>query len=51
MVWIPNQLVGAPLGSTVKLECHTESSPRAISYWAFNDNMVLDTDRFKTAER
>ena len=35
MIWIPNQLVGAPVGTTVKLECHTEASPRAIAYWAF----------------
>ena len=50
MIWIPNQLVGAPIGTTVKLECHTESSPKAISYWAFKDNMVLDSDRFQTSE-
>ena len=40
MVWVPEQLVGAPLGTTVKLQCHIESSPRAISYWAFDDQMV-----------
>ncbi len=51
MIWIPNQLVGAPLGTTVKLQCHTESSPRAISYWSFNDMMVLNSDRFYTDER
>lgn len=51
MIWIPNQLVGAPLGTTVKLECHTESSPKAISYWAYNDSMVLTSERFKTEER
>jgi neurotrimin len=50
MIWIPNQLVGAPLGTTVKLQCHTESSPRAISYWSFNDMMVLNSERFLTEE-
>ena len=38
LIWIPQQLVGAPLGTTVKLQCHIESSPRAISYW---DEMIL----------
>jgi hypothetical protein len=45
MIWIPNQLVGAPVGAEVKLECHTESSPKAIAYWVFNDAMVLGTPR------
>ncbi len=53
MIWIPNQLVGAPLGTSVSLECHTESSPRAISFWKFNDNdnMVVSSDRFETSEK
>ena len=36
MIWIPDQLLGAPEGTDVKLECHIESSPRAIAYWNFN---------------
>ena len=51
MIWIPNQLVGAPLGGSVTLECHTESSPRAISYWAFDDQMVLNTEHFESSEK
>ena len=49
MIWIPNQLVGAPVGAEVRLECHTESSPRAIAYWVFNDAMVLGTPRHTVA--
>ncbi|CAG0897645.1 unnamed protein product [Darwinula stevensoni] len=30
---VPNQLVGAPLGSTVSLECIVLASPRALHYW------------------
>jgi neurotrimin len=51
MIWIPNQLIGAPIGSDVKLECHTESSPRAIAYWVFNETMVLNTARHRTEEQ
>lgn len=29
----PNQLVGAPLGTDVTIECHVESSPKSINYW------------------
>ena len=28
-----NQLVGAPLGHTVEIECLIEASPRSITYW------------------
>ncbi|XP_063709358.1 lachesin-like [Culicoides brevitarsis] len=29
----PSQLLGAPLGSDVQLECHVEASPTPVSYW------------------
>jgi len=51
MIWIPNQLVGAPLGTDVQLECHTESSPKAIAYWIFRENMVLSTARHRTEDK
>jgi len=36
MVAVPEMLVGAPLGTDVKLECITEASPKAMAYWMFN---------------
>lgn len=33
MVQVPNQLVGAPIGTNVTLVCHVEASPKAINYW------------------
>jgi Immunoglobulin I-set domain len=30
---VPNQLVGAPLVTDVKLICNVEASPKAINYW------------------
>ena len=50
MIWIPQQLVGAPVGTTISLECNTEASPQAISYWAFNDKMVHTSERVRTEE-
>jgi hypothetical protein len=45
MMFVPNQLLGAPLGSTVTLECVTEAQPRPITYWlrtdAANGNGVM----------
>lgn len=29
----PSQLLGAPLGSDVQLECQVEASPVPVSYW------------------
>ncbi|XP_011503875.1 PREDICTED: lachesin-like [Ceratosolen solmsi marchali] len=48
MIWVPNQLVGAPSGTNVTIDCHTEAHPRAISYWMFNSSMVLSTDKYAT---
>ncbi|XP_035212572.1 lachesin-like isoform X2 [Stegodyphus dumicola] len=33
MVWIPNQLIGAPLGSDITLDCNLELHPRAVTFW------------------
>jgi len=32
-VWVDNQLVGAPLGVDVQIECLIEAYPRSITYW------------------
>ena len=33
VIQVPNQLVGAPLGTDVTLECYVEASPKSINYW------------------
>lgn len=33
VIRVPNQLVGAPLGTDVVLECFVEASPKSINYW------------------
>ncbi|XP_063604265.1 lachesin-like [Penaeus indicus] len=45
---VPNQLVGAPKGTNVRLECFVEAHPKAITYWEFNDAMVMNTSRITT---
>lgn len=43
----PSQLLGAPLGSDVQLNCQVEASPAPVSYWlkggklpsSFNGNL------------
>ena len=32
-VWVHNQLVGAPLGHDVTIECVIEAYPKSITYW------------------
>uniref|UniRef100_A0A182PWW7 Ig-like domain-containing protein n=1 Tax=Anopheles epiroticus TaxID=199890 RepID=A0A182PWW7_9DIPT len=41
----PNQLVGAPLGTDVTIECQIEASPKSINYW------VKDTARMSLTVR
>ncbi|XP_037939426.1 lachesin-like [Teleopsis dalmanni] len=48
MIWVPNQLVGAPAGTDVTIDCHTEAHPKAIIYWVYNTVMVLPSKKYKT---
>ncbi|XP_043469047.1 lachesin-like isoform X3 [Leptopilina heterotoma] len=48
MIWVPNQLVGAPAGTNVTIDCNTEAYPRAISYWIYNYTMVLSNEKYTT---
>jgi len=51
MMYIPNQLIGAPLGTQITLECETEASPKAITYWVYNEVMILRSPRHDTEEQ
>ncbi|XP_067127907.1 neurotrimin-like [Centruroides vittatus] len=47
MIWIPNQLIGAPSGSNITLECHTEAYPMSINYWTKEDgDMLVTNDKY-----
>nr|XP_024217471.1 lachesin [Halyomorpha halys] len=48
MIWVPNQLVGAPAGTDVTIECNTEAYPKAISYWVYDGVMLLPTKKYLT---
>lgn len=48
MIWVPNQLVGAPAGTDVTIDCHTEAYPRAISYWVYHEVMLLPSKKHGT---
>ncbi|XP_022170746.1 lachesin-like isoform X1 [Myzus persicae] len=56
---VPNQLVGAPLGTDVTIDCMTEAYPRPISFWTFQEprgiifpclkyHIVVNEDGYKT---
>ncbi|XP_048513668.1 neurotrimin-like [Athalia rosae] len=48
MLWIPHQLVGAPLGYSVTLECHSEAHPTSLNYWTREDgHMIHDSKKHK----
>ncbi|PSN46992.1 hypothetical protein C0J52_17353, partial [Blattella germanica] len=43
LIQVPNQLVGAPTGTDVTLQCHVEASPKAINYWTRDTGMYVHT--------
>ncbi|XP_038218669.1 lachesin-like isoform X2 [Zerene cesonia] len=49
------QLVGAPLGSDVELQCYIEASPKAMNSWYREDALVsdklLENPKFRITER
>lgn len=49
MLSIPHQLVGAPLGYTVTLECYTEAHPTSLNYWTRGDDgrMIHESKKYK----
>ncbi|XP_064292801.1 lachesin-like isoform X3 [Plodia interpunctella] len=51
LVQVPNQLVGAPSGTDVTLQCHVEASPKAINYWTReNGEMIISNDKYHMSE-
>lgn len=45
MLWIPHQLVGAPLAYSVTLECFTEAHPSSLNYWTREDGHMIHESR------
>lgn len=50
MLWIPHQLVGAPLAYSVTLECYTEAHPSSLNYWTREDGQMIHESRKYHAE-
>ncbi|XP_025413481.1 lachesin-like [Sipha flava] len=45
----PSQLVGAPKGTEVTLECNVEAFPKSINYWVRESgDMVITSDKYQT---
>ncbi|KAJ8883825.1 hypothetical protein PR048_015680 [Dryococelus australis] len=40
-VTVPNQLLGAPLGTDVHIDCYVEAYPNTINYWVKNRGEML----------
>ncbi|XP_068082276.1 lachesin [Anabrus simplex] len=51
LIQVPNQLVGAPTGTDVILQCHVEASPKAINYWTRDTGeMIIANDKYNMTE-
>ncbi|XP_015911953.2 lachesin [Parasteatoda tepidariorum] len=49
MIWIPNQLVGAPLDTDVLLDCGLESHPKSVTYWTREGGiMILSNSKYNS---
>ncbi|CAL1280602.1 unnamed protein product [Larinioides sclopetarius] len=49
MIWIPNQLVGAPLDTEVVLNCGLESHPKSVTYWTREGGiMILSNSKYNS---
>lgn len=43
VIKVPNQLLGAPVGTDVQLQCFVEAFPNTINYWVKSrGEMLLD---------
>ncbi|XP_069178515.1 neurotrimin [Procambarus clarkii] len=50
LITVPNQLVGAPVGTSVTLECQVAAFPNAVHFWRFNDQLLINSSRQETQE-
>ncbi|KAK7575631.1 hypothetical protein V9T40_011917 [Parthenolecanium corni] len=48
MILVSNQLVGAPVGTDVTIDCQTEAHPKAFTYWLFGQGMLLSANKHST---
>ncbi|KFB41814.1 AGAP001048-PA-like protein [Anopheles sinensis] len=47
VIQVPNQLVGAPLGTDVTIECQVEASPKSINYWVKDTGeMIVSSPKY-----
>ncbi|CAB0017758.1 unnamed protein product [Nesidiocoris tenuis] len=52
VIQVPNQLVGAPSGTNVTLQCYVEASPRAINYWTrTSGEMIVRSGKYMMDEQ
>ncbi|XP_015108925.1 lachesin [Diachasma alloeum] len=49
-VEVRTQLMGAPLGRSVQLECSIEAHPNTINFWEKNRGMLLDGPKYEIRE-
>ena len=47
MIWVPNQLIGAGVGSDAVLTCNTEAFPVSINYWTKEgEDALMPSDKY-----
>ncbi|XP_018333682.1 lachesin-like, partial [Agrilus planipennis] len=51
VIRVPSQLLGAPFGTSVRLECYVEAFPNTINYWVKDrEEMLLNGTKYTVRE-
>ncbi|CAL4141433.1 unnamed protein product, partial [Meganyctiphanes norvegica] len=50
VVLVPEQLMSAPRNTSVTLECRVEAFPKAVTFWRYNENMIMNTNKYMLQE-
>ncbi|CAL8101989.1 unnamed protein product [Orchesella dallaii] len=51
LIQVPNQMVAAPKGVDLTIECSSEASPKAINYWTRETGeMIIKNDKYRMDE-
>ncbi|XP_035710917.1 protein amalgam [Folsomia candida] len=51
LIQVPNQMVAAPKGVDITIECTSEASPKSINYWTrFSGEMIISNEKYNMSE-
>ena len=49
VIAVETELISAPPGSSVELECESEAHPKSIDYWEHNNQMIISDNNYRVS--